>query len=252
MNEVQFNQILNKYLLKLLKEGGKHYFDGNELKIEGKKLGLYIENNIKRRPDYHQNSWFECDIEDFYIFLNGNLGEKLKLFRNNRIVDYVVGLNYYEFELVSLVCMKRFFRSKIEAEIIDSADDGIDFYGKYISRDDSESNFFDINTWYIGQAKFYKDNRIQTNLLRELIGSVELAKKKIWSRKNSYRNIDIKHNEPVVPILITSSRYSSYSMKIADLFGIKLIDIIDLIFWLTIKFDGNLEDIKEEVKKLKA
>jgi len=251
MIEIKFNDILNGYFFKLLSSGKTQYFDGNELNIDSGKFAKYLENNIKRRPNYKQNSWFEYDEEEFSIYLSDNLGSKISLFKENNIVDYITSLDFFEFELSCIVCMKKFFNSQIEADIIKSADDGIDFYGRYTSIDSSESNFFDINTWYIGQAKFYKKNRIQTSLLRELIGSVELAKNKIWSLENSYKNIDIKHNENVVPIIISSSRFSSYSLEIAYKFGIKLIDIIDLIFWLTIKFDGQLEKIKNEIKYLK-
>jgi hypothetical protein len=129
--------------------------------------------------------------------------------------------------------------------------DYTDFYGKYDAKDDSESNFFDITAWYIGQAKYYEANSIKTNLLRELIGTVELAKLKIWSIDGSYSNIEIKHSDYVVPVFITSSRFSLDSYKIADKFNIKLLDDVDLIFWLTIKFSGDLDRFKEEMKKFK-
>ena len=252
MNKLDFYLVLKSKLKELLKDGEKKYFDSDEAP-DDIKFGKFTEEDIHRRPDFRDDSWFSYDIEEFNISLNESLTDEVrKLFKNNQFVEYIEKLDYSEFELACIVLMRKFLGSSLKTDYNKaSRDDGIDFYGKYDAKDESESNFFDITAWYIGQAKFYNTNSIKTNLLRELIGTVELAKLRIWSIEGNYKDIDIKHSDHVIPVFITSSRFSLDSYKIAEKYNIKLLDDIDLIFWLTIKFKGDLEKFKDEMKVLK-
>lgn len=252
MNKIEFLGNLKSELKHLLKNGEKRYFDSNKAPDEDN-FGNYMEFDIKKRPDFNGDAWYSYDIEEFCLELNNLLPPVIKeKFTDNPFVDYISGLNYSDFELACIVLMKEFLGSSLKCDSKGSRDDGIDFYGKYDARDESESNFFDIPAWYIGQAKYYAKNSIKTNLLRELVGTVELAKLKIWAIEGSYKNIEINHSDHVIPVFITSSRFSLDSYKIADKYSIKLLDDVDLIFWLTIKFDGNLDKFKEEIENLKC
>lgn len=252
MKRIEFLENLKTELYKLLKSGERCYFDVDKAPDETK-FSDYMENYIKMKPDYKGDSWFSYDVEEFYIELNKSLPVKVRnIFTNNTFVDYISNLNYSDFELACIVLMKKFLGSTIVSENKGSRDDGIDFYGKYNAIDESESNFFDIPAWYIGQAKYYEKNPIKTNLLRELIGTVELAKLRMWSIEGRYKDIDIKHSDQVIPVFITSSRFSYDSQVIANKYMIKLLDDIDLIFWLTLKFEGDLDNFKNELADLKA
>ena len=252
MNRVEFSFILKNKLKELLKDANnKVYFDVDEAPDEIK-FRDYIEKDIAKRPKYLDSSWYEYDTDEFSIEIAPHISHDTKLLLSNiDFVERVFNLGAFDFELSCVLMLKKFLGNSLKPDLRGSRDDGIDFYGKYDAKDESESNFFDIPAWYIGQAKYYESNPVQTNLLRELIGTVELAKRKVWSIEGIYKNIDIKGHDHVIPIFITSSRFSNDSYKIAENYGIKLLDIIDLLFWLLIKYEGNLDLFDSDLHKIR-
>lgn len=252
MNRVEFSSILKRKLKELLLNGNnKVFFDVDEAP-DGIRFGNFIEQDISKRPKYLDNSWYEYDTNEFSIEISPHIpNEIIGLLSNSDFVNRVFTLSPFDFELSCILMLKKFLGNSLKPDLRASRDDGIDFYGKYDARDESESNFFDIPAWYIGQAKYFESNPVQTNLLRELIGTVELAKRKVWSIEGIYNNIDIKGHEHVIPVFITSSRFSNDSYKIAENYGIKLLDIIDLLFWLLVKYEGDLDNFNADLEEIK-
>lgn len=248
MKQSEFNLILRDVQLKLLKNGNKIYFEDDDFETE--QFINWIDEDLKSRGDYRSNSIFTYDVEDFSLSLNQNLNNLI--FLNNTIVNTVLNSDYAKFEELSILFMYKMLNSLIVPQFKASRDEGIDFYGKFISSDDSDSHLFDVNTWYIGQTKYFAfDRKIKTNYIRELIGTLELARIGKWSIEGNYRDINIEYSDNIMPVFITSSSYSKDSKKLAKHYGVILLDIIDMIFWLTIVFEGNEQDMLFELKDLK-
>lgn len=66
-----------------------------------------------------------------------------------------------------------------------SADQGIDFFGRADFGDMLKSSLLhqgaekNLHMWLVGQAKHYPTNKVSTKEIRELVGSIELARAKI-------------------------------------------------------------------------
>ena len=241
MTEIEFIQSLKEALYQLFSDGEKYYFAVFQVPENNDKFFQYSQNYLLSKINFKGEDWFEIDKYNFAI--NFKLPENIKAyFINNEIPAYIKDLNPENFEKITAILFSKFFNNLLVEENRQGCDDGIDFYGKYNSygKENEFTNFFHKNTWYIGQVKKYSyNNTISTKYIRELLGTIELAKHNIWSLKNSYSNMDIKKNEAIIPIFVTSSRYSSIVIDISNRLGIKLLDDIDVMFWLTILYKGN-------------
>jgi hypothetical protein len=246
MNRLEYLKELKKALYKLLTNGEDYYFIDA---LSEEKFWEYTQDYLIQKPKYKGNYWFTIDKENFMIKLQ--LPDDIKkYFKNNLIPNFINNLAPLKFERISSILMKKLLGSLIVEESLYKNDDGIDFYGKYISDGvaNNYTDYFQTNTWYIGQVKQYKEeNSIGTKYIRELLGTIELAKNRIWSVGGSYKDINLGINEAIIPIFITSSRYSSDTVQISKKFNIKLLDEVDLIFWLSLLYDGNLESITNDL-----
>jgi len=248
MTELEFLKELKEVLYKILSNGQKYSFASINIPKKDEDFYKFAESYLIQRPKYKNEYLFDIDGENFSIKLN--LDKEInKWFENNNIPKYIKDLNYSEFERVSVLLFRKLFGTNIIEEHKASGDDGIDFYGKYTGNGleiSGFTNFFETNNWYIGQVKQYTKT-IGTNYIRELLGTLELARHKIWSTKIQYENLTPKPYETIVPIFLTSSRYSKIVITIAEKFNIKLLDDIDLIFWLTIIYKADLEKLKKDL-----
>jgi hypothetical protein len=95
-------------------------------------------------------------------------------------------------------------------------DDGIDFFGRL----HLESPLFDdfplpglgrqLKIWIVGQAKHYTAINVSTPDIRELVGSVELARGKSFvNLPVAYRSLEIKACDPVFYLFLTSGSMSA-------------------------------------------
>jgi len=251
MTKLEYIEEFKKVLVKLMSDGKKYFFTDFQLPKNNDNFSKYSQEYLVQKLKYKNDYWFEINADNFSIELTLPL-EIESFFEDNKIPEYIMNLDANNFEIVSGILFKKIFNNLSFEENRQGCDDGIDFYGYYSSDGEvSElTNFFQKSTWYIGQVKKYSyKNTIGTKYIRELLGTVELAKHNIWSLKDSYSNINIQQNEAIIPIFLTSSRYSSVVIDISNRLGIKLLDDIDLIFWLTILYEGNLDTIKSDLKK---
>jgi hypothetical protein len=102
-----------------------------------------------------------------------------------------------------------------------SADEGIDFYGKLRLQQFvfSDHHFPGIQqqltAWMIGQAKHYADSEVSTLEIRELVGSVELAKGKAFSSVGeNYVDLELRVCDPVFYLFFTTGRLTSSSWRL--------------------------------------
>lgn len=107
------------------------------------------------------------------------------------------------------------------------ADEGIDFFGQLHLEDSAlqTSQFPGIQSrlsvWMVGQAKHYIDNRVSTPDVRELVGSVELAKGGAYSTEyDKYPNLGMRVCDPVFYLFFTTGRISSDSWQLLDNSGV--------------------------------
>lgn len=212
-----------------------------------------IKNYKSEKQRYFGSTWFSYD-ENKNTFILNVKNEHKDFFIDNEIVNFVEKVNHNDFEIVCSLLFKKLLKDNSFEIRKSSRDDGVDFYGYYECNgvDDKLSDFMNINAWYIGQAKQYAEHRhIGTYYLRELIGTITLAKYNIWSTKKNNYTIKVMPDHNIVPVFITTSRYSSDAWTIAEQFNIKLLDDIDLLFWLTILYKGNIDDFKSDFEQLK-
>jgi hypothetical protein len=102
-------------------------------------------------------------------------------------------------------------------------DKGIDFIG--IMENQNKSNIVD-KIFIIGQSKNYPNTSIGENFIRELLGSYFLIKFDLDIIKNLWKSstIDIKFNDPIKLMLVTSGKFSQNTKLLADKYGIILKD----------------------------
>lgn len=108
-----------------------------------------------------------------------------------------------------------------------STDEGIDFYGRLqleehiLLEDRFPSVQRQLSAWMVGQAKHYKLSQVSTFDIRELVGSVELAKGRAYSSVNSkYPDLEIRVCDPVFYLFFTTGRISSDSWRLVDHSGV--------------------------------
>ncbi|WP_083825571.1 restriction endonuclease [Citromicrobium sp. JLT1363] len=108
-----------------------------------------------------------------------------------------------------------------------AGDGGVDFYGY--------SNFGFIlkpeilpagaekhmRVWFVGQAKHYDASQVGTKDIREIVGSVSLARAKLFAgEKDPMRQFSARLCEPVFSMFITTGRFSRDSKDLMKKSGI--------------------------------
>lgn len=107
-------------------------------------------------------------------------------------------------------------------------DQGIDFYGELnLGRyQDLPIPFMklshDIRLLFAGQAKHYPNSSITPGVVRELIGAIELARSKVFSKDGLilFDDLNLKSFSPVVAMLFTTGSVSSGARHLAEAAGI--------------------------------
>lgn len=109
-----------------------------------------------------------------------------------------------------------------------SKDGGIDFYGRlsFQGRLDSKLPLggFDrgAGVWLIGQAKHFRHGPIGTAVIREMVGSVELAR--TGSALRSWPDLDLRPFDPILMLVFTTGKISRDSRQLLALSGMLSMD----------------------------
>jgi hypothetical protein len=149
--------------------------------------------------------------------------------RRGRFADYatvIAGVSKEQFE-----CVCRGILDALRVENVQltrrTADEGIDFFGEL--RLDQllvpEARFptweAQLKVWMVGQAKHYEVGQASTPVIRELVGSVELAKSRAYSTgEDKYPDLLIRACDPVVYLFFTTGSFSSYAWRLLDRSGV--------------------------------
>ncbi|WP_161599360.1 restriction endonuclease [Arthrobacter luteolus] len=107
-----------------------------------------------------------------------------------------------------------------------SGDQGIDFFGQLSLRarlgNESVLPSVDsmLNVWMVGQAKHYQKTQVSTPDLRELVGSVQLARAKAFADGGvALRDLDMKVCDPVFYLFFTTGTISRDGYRLLDTSG---------------------------------
>ena len=154
-------------------------------------------------------------------------------------LHYIDTLDYNEYEYMASLMVNKLLGDITLGKNYNSRDEGIDFYGFYSPYSSIYSKFLNVHAWYIGQVKCYS-NKIKTNHLRELLGTVVLAKNGIWVLNGRYSNrLEVKNYDHIIPMFVAKGYYSADSIQLAKKYNIKLFDNLDLFFWIIIFYGAT-------------
>ena len=112
-----------------------------------------------------------------------------------------------------------------------SGDGGVDFYGcanfgfilkKQILPAGSERN---MHVWFVGQAKHYEATQVSTRDVREIVGSVQLARAKLFAGNiDPMKNFSARLCDPVFSIFVTTGRFSKDCIQLMKSVGVVPMD----------------------------
>lgn len=173
-----------------------------------------------------------CGTEDEYVrgssSHDGSLPMAEQRVRSNRehaeeIKVELVKLTPLDFESACTSILR--IMGCLDPQTSPSRDDGgIDFYGKLElkGRLDNKSPYGGFDTraglWLIGQAKNYPIRPIQTAHIRELVGSVELAR--TGGAIHTWKGLRLRPFDAVIQLLFTTGSFSSGSRRLLESSGI--------------------------------
>lgn len=149
-----------------------------------------------------------------------------------------------------------------------AGDQGVDFYGhagfgELISKTTLPGAVEGpIRVWIVGQAKRYRETKVSTADLRELVGSVELSRAKIHSAHDDpLKNLEVRLCDPIFYMMITSGEFTSGSRNLIERSGIIAMDGLQLCQFLSdhgkgggidgfdkASFVAEIEEIKTQIQ----
>ena len=103
-------------------------------------------------------------------------------------------------------------------------DGGIDFYGQLALKGRLQTPLplggidSRANVWLIGQAKHYPTRAVGPEVVRELVGSVELARTS--GAIHSWKGLELRPFDATVLLVFTTGRFSSGSLKLLARSGV--------------------------------
>jgi hypothetical protein len=110
------------------------------------------------------------------------------------------------------------------------ADQGIDFFGRVSFGDiTGHGPFFpvfesDMIVWLVGQAKHYRDSKVSTPDLRELVGSVSLGRFRAFAKDSLLHSLNIRPCDPVIMLFFTTGEISADGWALCRKTGIVAMD----------------------------
>lgn len=220
----------------------------------------FISFTFSPASDSHiQGSCFPLPGED-----EKTRGDKKKRANALPMLDVVRELSPRDFEFLCGLVLASF---GVESPNVSrgSGDQGVDFYGhasfgSLIADSVLPGSVEEpIRIWIVGQAKRYRETKVSTADLRELVGSVELSRAKVYStQRDPLNNLSVRLCDPIFYMLVTSGDFTSGSRQLIERSGIIAMDGLQLCQFLADHgmgggingFEKNalLEEI-EEIKK---
>lgn len=130
-----------------------------------------------------------------------------------------------------------------------SNDQGIDFFGSLPLKGRLKNKSFlpgidaNLNVWMVGQAKHYGKTKVSTPDLRELVGSVQLARAKAFADGGvALRDLDMRTCDPVFYLFFTTGTISKDGMTLLRASGMVSMDGSQLAAFLADNGVGERDD----------
>jgi len=196
------------------------------------------ERSKRRHPPFVFNSATEEYIQG-YCFTEPNdspetIESKNKRSRQLSYLSFIERLTPAEFEKFCGALLNLWKCTDVSVSA-SSGDQGLDFYGKIplgkflkntILPDSAEEHMF---AWVVGQAKKYNLTKISTSELRELVGSVQLARSKAFSNSSDpLSGLNVLICDPVIYLMATTGSMTSGCYNVLEKSGIIGLDGIQL------------------------
>lgn len=211
-------------------------------------LGSYVQYTFNSADqDYIQGASFIEPYDD-----EGVIEAKRRRANTLPITTHLDALTPLEFEVLCGGVL-RFFGVSSPTISRRSADQGIDFYGqapfaKILAPERLPAGVEkDLRVWIVGQAKHYSKVKVSTKDLRELIGSTELAKSKVFAGKiDPLDDLSLRICDPIFYMIITSGAFTIDSRELIDRSGIIAMDGLQLSQLLA---DNGVGDAADGISK---
>lgn len=106
-----------------------------------------------------------------------------------------------------------------------SGDQGIDFYGRLNFEGRLKQIYMlpsidrRLRVWLIGQAKHYKSAKVSTPDVRELVGSIELARSRIHAGSRGLTGLEIAPCDPIFYLFFTTGEISRDGWQLLERSG---------------------------------
>lgn len=135
-------------------------------------------------------------------------------------------LTFQEFEQFG-ACVLRELGATLVRVTTHSDDQGIDFYGILSLGQNSflPSPFgqlaYDVKLRFAGQAKHYPTRPVGPEMIRELVGSISLARHKVFTTNDDlFDDLEVLPFNPIVAMFFTTGRFTSGALELAEKSGV--------------------------------
>lgn len=112
-----------------------------------------------------------------------------------------------------------------------SADQGVDFFGRlYLGEMVQPTRLTpggekQLHVWLVGQSKHYQETKVGTGDIRELVGSIELARAKIFAgASDPLSNLTVRLCDPIVYLMFTTGNFTADSKALLERSGVLAFD----------------------------
>lgn len=136
-----------------------------------------------------------------------------------------------------------------------SGDQGIDFFGRVplgemlkpgLLNPGAEKNIF---VWLVGQAKHYQDTKVSTADVRELVGSVEFARAKVFAGTiDPLSELTARLCDPIIYLFFTTGRFTRDSVDLLTRSGVLSFDGLQISQFLADHGVGIIHDKFDETE----
>ncbi|WP_417708914.1 restriction endonuclease [Roseibium aggregatum] len=127
-----------------------------------------------------------------------------------------------------------------------SADQGVDFFGRLPfgtllkPKDIPAGAEKQLAVWLVGQAKHYLKTSVSTKDIRELVGSVILARSKTYAgNSDPLKDLEIRVCDPVVFLFLTTGKFTRDSRDLLRRSGVVAMDGVQLGIFLADHLAGQ-------------
>ncbi|WP_209076893.1 restriction endonuclease [Shimia sp. R9_3] len=184
-------------------------------------------------PDYVQGACFVEGGDTEAV-----RAEKAARAKQERYLEFYEQLNPVRFERL---CGKVLGLLAVEEPHVTraSADQGVDFFGRLpfgtllTPRHIPAGAEKQLSAWLVGQAKHYVRTSVSTKDIRELVGSVLLARSKTYAgHADPLAELDIRVCDPVVYFFVTTGRFTRDSRDLLRKSGVVAMDGLQLSVFL--------------------